>query len=163
MDIPLCGRLYLRGAIPDVCKHRADGAAYAGDRRTVRLGYDSIAMASYATRAWPGNFRVESTKVELGAVAESDHPYYFWIRALLFLSTIKYVCIAVYTQARKAANRLREERTAGIRAGLPGGAMSAQGVRPNKWWSGRVRDKARRLDGGVRAAQPNRRRLRKGT
>ena len=89
LGISLCGRLYLRGAISDVCKHRADGAAYAGVRRTVRLGHDSVAMASYATRAWPGNIRVESAKVELGAVAEPDHPYYFWTSALLLLSSIR--------------------------------------------------------------------------
>ena len=97
VGIPLCGGLYLRGAIPDVCKRRADGAAYAGVRRTVRLGHDSIAMASYATRAWPGNVRVESAKVELGAVAESDHPYYFWSRALLFLSSIKCLGVVGFT------------------------------------------------------------------
>ena len=107
LGISLRGGLHLRGAIPDVCKHRADGAAYAGVRRTVRLGHDSIAMASYATRAWHGNLRVESAKAELGAVAESDHPYYFWISALLLLSSIKCVGIEVFTRGRKVASGLR--------------------------------------------------------
>ena len=93
MDIPLRGGLHLRGAIPDVCRHRADGAAYAGVRRTVRLGHDSIAMASHATRAWPGNLRVESANADLGADAKSDDPYYFWLGALLFLSSTK--CIGL--------------------------------------------------------------------
>lgn len=106
VGIPLCGGLYLRGAIPDVCEHRADGAAYAGVRRTVRFGHDSIAMASYATRAWPRNLCVESAKVELGAVAESDHPYYFWTSPLLFLSSFKCVGVVVFAQCRKVANGL---------------------------------------------------------
>ena len=81
----ICGGLYIRGALPDVCKRRADGAAYAGVRCTVRLGHDSLAMASYAARAWPGHLRVESSKADLGAVAKSDHPYWFRLSALLFL------------------------------------------------------------------------------
>ena len=85
VGIPLCGGLYLRGALPDVCKRRANGAAHAGVRRIVRLGHDSIAMASHAARAWPGNMRVESSKADLGAVAKSDHPYWFRLGALLFL------------------------------------------------------------------------------
>jgi hypothetical protein len=89
LGISLCGGLYLRGAIPYVCKHHADGAAYAGVRRTIRLGHDSVAMASYATRAWPGNIRVESAKVEPSTVAERDHSYHFWISALLLLSSIR--------------------------------------------------------------------------
>ena len=89
VGIPLCGGLHLRGAIPDVCKRRADGAAYAGVRRTVRLGHDSIAMASHATRAWPGNLRVEGAEANLGADAKCGHPYYFWLGALLFLSFAK--------------------------------------------------------------------------
>ena len=107
LGISLRGGLHLRGAIPDVCKHRADGAAYAGVRRTIRLGHDPVAMASYATRAWPGNLCVESAKVELGAVAESDHPYCFWINALLFLSSIKCVAIVAFAQGRGVANSLR--------------------------------------------------------
>lgn len=89
VGIPLCGGLYLRGALPDVCKHRAVRAAYAGVRRTLRLGYDSIAMASYATSAWPRNMRLESANADLGAAAKPVDPHYLWISALLFLSTTK--------------------------------------------------------------------------
>jgi hypothetical protein len=108
VGIPLCGGLHLRGAIPGVCKHCSDGAAYAGVRRSVRLGHDSIAMASYATRAWPRNLRVESAKAELGAVAESDHPYCFWIGALLFLSSIK--CVGIGGVHPRAQSRERRAR-----------------------------------------------------
>ena len=107
VGIPLCGGLHLRGAIPDLCKHRADGGANAGFRRTIRLGHDSIAVASNATRTWPGNLRVQSAKVQLDSVAESDHPHHLWIGALLFLSTNKCVGIVAFNQGRKVANRLR--------------------------------------------------------
>ena len=101
VGISLCGWLHLRDAIHDLYKRRANGTAYVGVRRTVRLGHDSIAMASYATRAWLGNLRVEGAKTDLGANAKSDHPYYFWIDALLFLSSIRCVGIAVLTQGRE--------------------------------------------------------------
>ena len=133
VGIPLCGGLYLRGAIPDVCKRRADGAAYAGVRRTVRLGHDSIAMASYATRAWPGNLRVESAKVELGAVAESDHPHYFWISALLFLSSIKCVGIVVFTQSReRLACRLTNRSSGCVVVKVPSSYDCARAAQLNR-------------------------------
>ena len=107
MGISLCGRLYLRGLIPDVCKHRAYGPAYAGVRRTIRLGHDSIALASYAARAWPGNLRVESAKTDLGADAKSDHPYNFWLGALLFISSTKCIGVVVFTQDHNVARGKR--------------------------------------------------------
>ena len=85
VGISLRGRVYLRGAIPGVCKHRAYGTAYAGVRRAVRPDHAFIAVASYATRAWIGNFRIESAKAGLGADAESDDPHYFWPGSLLLL------------------------------------------------------------------------------
>jgi hypothetical protein len=118
VGISLCGRLYLRGAIPDVCNHCAHGAAYADVRRTVRLGHDSIALAAHAARAWPGNLRVESAKADSSADAESVHPYYFWTNALLFLSPGKCIGIVVFAQEQKVASGRVEDKVPGSNFGV---------------------------------------------